>query len=131
MSLSKERKTYIIYGPAHFRATWAKFLEISQRDGQSGSELIRIWIEGYVKRKDPGNPQRPITAYAPGHEDELALRLKEIYARLRAYAEDNGGNIPRGRIIRELGAHLAGRPKVDTVDRMEQRLIEDGVKVWR
>lgn len=129
--MSSKPKQFKIYGPLKFRATWDKFLEICERDGQSGSELIRVWVEGYVKRKDPGNPQRPITAYAPGHEDEQALRVQQAYARLRAYAADNGDNIPRSRILRELGAHLAGRPKVDTVDRMEQRLIEDGVKVWR
>ena len=129
--MSSKPKQYKIYGPDHFRATWAKFLEICQRDGQSGSELIRVWVEGYVKRKDPGNPQRPITAWAAGHMDEQALRVQEAYARLRAYAADNGDNIPRNRILRELGAHLAGRPKVVAADRMEQRLLEDGVKVWR
>jgi hypothetical protein len=129
--VSSKPKQFKIYGPLKFRATWDKFLEICHRDGQPASELIRIWVEGYVKRKDPGNPQRPITAYAPGHEDEQALRVQQAYAMLRAYAEDNGDNIPRSRILRELGAHLAGRPKVAAADRMEQRLIEDGVKVWR
>ncbi len=50
-----------IYAPLHFKATWKKFLEICERDGQSASELVRIWVEGYVQRKDPGNPQRPLT----------------------------------------------------------------------
>jgi hypothetical protein len=122
---------YTFYGGTEFQATWKKFLEICQRDGQSASENLRVWVEGYVKRKDPGNPQRPLTAYAPGHEDEQALGVQQAYARLRAYAEDNGDNIPRSRILRELGAHLAGKPKIDAADRMEQRLIEDGVKVWR
>lgn len=129
--MNSERKHYEIYGPPHFRATWTKFLEICERDGQSASELIRIWIEGYVERKDPGNPQRPITAWAPGHMDEQALRLYEAYARLKVYAEDNGGNIPYRRILRELEPHLMGRSKIAAAEKMEHRLIKDGVKVWR
>ncbi|GAH48039.1 unnamed protein product, partial [marine sediment metagenome] len=70
--MNSERRQFKIYGPPHFVPTWEKFLEICERDGQSASSLIRIWVEGYVHRKDPGNPQRPITAYAPGHEDEYA-----------------------------------------------------------
>jgi hypothetical protein len=129
--MSSEQKQYKIYGPPHFRATWAKFLEICERDGQSASELIRIWVEGYVERKDPGNPQRPITAWAPGHLDEQALRVYEAYARLKAHAADNGGEIRFRRILQELEPHFTGRRKIATAGKLEQRLLRDGVKVWR
>jgi len=129
--MSSELKQYKIYGPPHFRATWAKFLKICERDGQSGSELIRIWVEGYVDRKDPGNPQRPITAWSPGHLDEQALRVQKVYARLKANATDNGGNIHYRRILRELEPHFTGRLKIATAGKLERRLLEDGVKVWR
>jgi hypothetical protein len=114
-----------------YKPYWEKLKEMCSRERVSVSKIVNELIVDYVTKHDPGNPQRPLTAYAPGHEDEQALRMQEAYARLVNYAADNGGNIPRTRIVRELGAHLAGRPKVDAVDRMEQRLIEDGVKVWR
>jgi hypothetical protein len=120
-----------IYAPDHFKATWKKFLEICERDGQSASELVRIWVEGYVQRKDPGNPQRPLTAYAPGHEDEQARRMQEAYTRLRAHAADNGGEISFRRILRELEPHFTGRLKITTAGELEQRLLRGGVKVWR
>lgn len=114
-----------------YKPYWKMFKEMCSRDRVSVSKILNELIVDYVTKHDPGNPQRPITAYAPGHVDERALRVQEAYARLVNYAMDNGGNIPRSRIIRELGAHLAGRPKMAAADRMEHRLIEDGVKVWR
>lgn len=129
--MTSDCKVVTIYAPDHFKATWKKFLEICERDGQSASELVRIWVEGYVQRKDPGNPQRPLTAYAPGHEDEQALRVQEAYARLKAHAADNGGEIRFRLILQELEPHFKGRLKITTAGELEQRLRGDGVKVWR
>ena len=88
-------------------------------------------MEGYVQRRDPGNPQRPITAWAPGHGDEQALRVQEVYGRLEAYAEENGGEVGYRRIVEELAPHLQGRVRVLKADELARRLIRAGVKVWR
>jgi len=128
--MTSDSKEVTIYAPPHFKATWKKFMEICERDGQSASELVRIWVTGYVERKDPGNPQRPLTAYAPGHEDEQALRVQEVYARLKSHAADNRGEIHVRQIFRELEPHFKGRLKVTTAGELEQRLREDGIKVW-
>jgi len=112
-------------------STWEKFLEICERDGQSASELIRIWVEGYVHRKDPGNPQRPITAYAPGHEDEYARLQQEIFSKLLGVAEDRGGYLPWLRIVEELKPFLSGQARVDAAEKLGRRLTKAGVRVVR
>jgi hypothetical protein len=120
-----------IYAPDHFKATWRKFLEICERDGQSASELVRIWVEGYVQRKDPGNPQRPLTAWTPGHEDQEALALQEVYDKLLRIAEDRGGDLEYRRVLGELSCHLSDKQLATGVDEMAWRLQKAGVKVWR
>jgi len=120
---------YEIYAPAHFKPTWNKFLEICERDNQSGSELIRIWVEGYVHRKDPGNPQRPITAYAPGHRDEYARQEQDIFSKLLGVAEDRGGHLPWLRIVEELKPFFSGQARVDAAEKLARRLTKAGVRV--
>lgn len=129
--MTSDSKEVTIYAPLHFKATWKKFLEICERDGQSASELVRIWVEGYVQRKDPGNPQRPLTAYVPWHEDEQALRVQEAYTRLRFLAAKSRDELDFVRILTELEPHFKGRPKVAVAEKLEKRLRGDGVKVWR
>lgn len=127
--MSGRGKKYQFYGPAYFKATWKKFLEICERDNQSGSELIRIWVEGYVVRKDPGNPQRPITAYAPGHKDEYARLQQEIFSNLLGVAENRGGHLPWLRILEELKPFLSGHALVDAAEKLARRLTKAGVRV--
>jgi len=122
---------YEIYAPPRFEITWKKFLEICERDSQSASELIRIWVEGYVHRKDPGNPQRPLTAYAPGHEDEHARLQQEIFNKLLGMAEDRGGNIHWRDIIEELKPILIGHARVDAAEKLGRRLTKAGARVTR
>ena len=129
--MSSRPRQFKIYGPPHFTPTWTKFLEICDRDGQSASELIRVWVEGYVHRKDPGNPQRPITAYAPGHEDQLALLQQEAFRRLQTYAEAKGGELTWLRIVEELRSDLSGQPLVDVAEKTARRLTKAGVRVTR
>ena len=128
--MSRRRK-YQFYGPAHFRATWAKFLGICKRDGQSASWLLRVWVEGYVQRKDPGNPQRPLTAYVPGHEDELALNLPEILRKLEAYASIRRNELDWSMIHNELSSYLQGAARVRAADKISKELRSRGIKVWR
>ena len=85
--MSSKRKQFKIYGPAHFAATWKKYLEICERDGTNASEQIRHYVQGQVARRDPGNPQRPITAYVEGHEDEAAARRSDLLKELLRRAE--------------------------------------------
>ena len=125
---SKEVK---IYAPPHFKATWEKFIEICERDGQSASGLVRVWVEGYVERKDPGNPQRPITAWSPGHEDEQALRLQGTYRRLADYAREHRGEIQHAEVLEALPSNQTPKQRLATAYKLERRLLGDGFKVWR
>lgn len=130
MGVSSRRRQFKIYGPAHFRATWEKFLEICDRDNQSASELIRGWVQGYVARKDPGNPQPPITAFLEGHEDMLAFRRSTIIKNLVARAESHGGEVHHREVVttyRELG--MPGYQLAELVESMEADLKRLGVKV--
>jgi len=120
-----------IYAPARFKATWKKFLEICERDGVSGSHLIRVWVEGYVQRKDPGNPQRPLTAYVPGHEDELALKLPDILSKLELYASSRRNELPWSMIHDELKPYLQVAARVQAAERVFKELRSRGIKVWR
>ena len=89
-------------------------------------------MEGYVQRKNPGNPQRPLTAYVPGHEDEQALREQELLRNLQDVAERLGGEISYRRVMEELKmAGYSGRPKVHLAHRIAQELQRRGAKVWR
>ena len=120
-----------IYAPPHFKATWRKFLEICERDGVSASHLIRVWVEGYVQSKDPGNPQRPITAWMPGHEDEKVLRYKEIVDKLVLIASRRQNEVAWWMIIAELRPYLEGAARVSEAERISRDLTRRGVKVYR
>jgi len=121
-----------IYAPPRFKATWRKLQEICERDGQSASEIARILIEGYVRQRDPGNPQRPLTAWTPGHRDEEARQAQDIFAWLAEYAEERGGWVPYREILtalRDSGVPPARRP--DLADDLARRLSRAGVRVLR
>ncbi|MBA7702355.1 hypothetical protein ES703_111119 [subsurface metagenome] len=123
--------TVNIYAPAWFKATWKKFLEICERDGVSASHLIRVWVDGYVKRKDPGNPQRPLTAYVPGHEDALALNLPEILSKLELYASSQRNELDWSIINDELKPYVHGAARMRATDNIIRELKKRGIKVWR
>jgi len=46
------------YYPNNKESIWKKFLEITKREGTTGSYKILQLIEEYVKQHDPGNPQQ-------------------------------------------------------------------------
>ena len=131
LDMSKRWRGVFIYAPAHFRATWKKFLDILEREGKTGSQEIRIWVEGYVRRKDPGNPQRPLTAWVPGHEDELALQFQEIIDKLHKIASRRQGELTYWMIINELKPHVQGAALVRAAERVARELAAQGVKVYR
>ena len=129
--MSSKRKQFKIYGPHHFTATWKKYIEICERDGRSASEEIRIFVRGQVRGRDPGNPQRPITAYVPGHRDQVVLVHQEAFKKLEALARDNRLELGWFQIIEELKGSVQGQPLVDAATKMARRLIKAGIKVHR
>jgi len=129
--VSSKRKQFKIYGPHHFTATWKKYLEICERDGRSASGEIRVFVEGQVRGRDPGNPQRPITAYAPGHRDQLVLVHQEAFKKLEVLARDNRLEVGWYDIIDELKASFKGQPLADAAREMGRRLTKAGLKVLR
>lgn len=120
-----------IYAPTGFKATWKKFLEICERDGVSGSHLIRVWVAGYVQHGDPGDPQMSLTAYVPGHEDELALNLPDILRKLELYASIRRNELPWSMIHDELKPYLRGAARVRAAEKISQELRSRGIKIWR
>lgn len=119
-----------IYAPAGFKATWQKFLEICDRDGDSASQLVRKWVEGYVARKEPGNPQRPLTAFVEGHEDQVAMRRSSILKELMGFAIHREGEVSHRDVVdlyRGLG--IPGFQLVNLVESMEADLKKLGVVV--
>jgi len=97
----------------------------------SASHLIRVWVEGYVRTRDPGNPQRPLTAYVPGHEDALALKLPEILSELELYASSHRNELDWSMIHNELSSYLQGAARVRAADKIYKELRSRGIKVWR
>ena len=119
-----------IYVPTHFRKTWEKFKEILERDGTTPSAELRKWIEGYVHRKDPGNPQRPLTAYVPGHEDQESLEKTKVFAFLREYACARTNEVRFRDIVQELRARdVEGPACAAMADSIARDLRESGVDV--
>ena len=127
-----EGKQYEIYAPSHFKPTWAKYLEICERDGRSASEEIRIFVEGQVRGRDPGNPQRPLTAWAPGYRDAEKRQEQDFFAWLTEYAENRRNEVPYRQIVdllREMGVPPSRRPTL--AGELATRLTEAGVRVVR
>ena len=129
--MSRKRRAVEIYAPAGFKATWRKFLEICKRDGVSASHLVRVWVEGYVARKDPGNPQRPITAFVEGHDDELTARRSDLVKHLLVEADKRGGYLNYSLVVQAYRErhHLPGFRLVAMAKSMCQDLAKLGVKI--
>ena len=128
--MSREDRKVAIYATPGFKATWRKFLEICERDGVSASHLVRVWVEGYVARKDPGNPQRPLTAYVEGHEDELTLKWSDVLKDLVARAERAGGELRYKDVVVEIRAQGVTGPMIVTrAESMASSLRAVGVAI--
>jgi len=127
-----EGRQYEIYAPPGFVATWRKFQEICARDRQTTGDLIRVYVEGQVRNRDPGNPQRPISAWVPGHPDQAALEEQELLKMLKAFAEHRGGEIRHKDVVETLrDAGVPPARRVAMADDLSRRLSKDGVKVLR
>jgi len=131
VDVTREDRKVAIYATPGFKATWRKFLEICERDGVSASHLVRVWVEGYVARKDPGNPQRPITAFVEGHEDEIKAAWSSTLKDLIARAEHLGGELRYADVLQVLKDQgLKGRMLVTRADSMCESLKKIGVTIW-
>jgi len=120
-----------IYAPAHFRATWKKFKEILERDGTTPSAELRTWIEGYVARKDPGNPQRPLEAFVEGHPDAIKAAWSTMLTELLARAEHYGGDLPYTEVLEAFKAQGVKGPRLPSrAQSMARGLEKLGVRVW-
>ena len=130
MGFKREKKTCVFYCPPGFEATWKKFKEILKADGKNMSQELRIWIEGYVKRHDPGNPQRPLTAWSPGHEDQEKLQEQDLYTWLFEYADERMGEVQFKHIIRVL-RETSFPPKriADMASDIARRLSKAGITI--
>ena len=128
--MSSKRKQFKIYGPAHFRSTWERYKAICARDGTNMSEQIRIFVEGEVARRDPGNPQQPITAYVEGHDDQLAMRRSTILKELIAFAASREGELHHRDVVDVYRLQgLPGYQLPNLVESMEVDLKKLGVEV--
>ncbi len=59
-----------LYWPREKADLWQEFLEICKRDGHSASAEVLAFVDEQVRKRRPGNPQRPLDAYkteACGH----------------------------------------------------------------
>lgn len=120
----------MFYCPPGFEATWKRFKKILEADGKNMSQELRIWIEGYVKRHDPGNPQRPITAFVAGHEDEEKRAVQEIYTWIKEYAEEHQSMVGYSQIVGFLKqSGVAPRRRASIAADLAKRLHKDGIQV--
>lgn len=117
------------YAPKRFQETWRKFIKMCNRDNQSASELIRIWIDRYVQVKDPSNPQLPITAFDPTHLDyhvSNKLRVKDLFMEK---AKKQSNEI----YFRDLVHHFRDLPimksRIERAREMAQLLRKEGIGI--
>jgi len=126
------RTVYTFYARPGFEETWKKLQAILKKEGKNVSQELRIWIEGYVHRHDPGNPQRPLTAYVPGSKDHDAMISGGLRQELRRVATNYGGSIPMWRILRELKDRgVPPRRRAAAAQSLAKQLHKAGVQVLR
>jgi hypothetical protein len=116
------------YAPQAFRPIWEKFKKIAKREGLSSSQLLRRIIEDYVRLHDPGNPQRPITAFVEGHLDSYKAQHQQRLQKLMEIAKIRD---LRYSDILTLCSELEARRRFMEAESLAKDLSELGVKVWR
>ena len=105
-------------------------MELAKRDGLKISNIVAELLEEWIRRKAPGNPQRPITAYIRGHRDHLTRIRKEALRR----AEEMAGwrREIEFREIRELLREVPdSRTRNIISEEIARELSRRGVRVWR
>jgi len=106
-------------------------MAMMKADGKNVSQELRIWIEGYVARHDPGNPQLVLTAFVPGHEDELASSWSGMLKELLARAEHLGGDLSYDEVLEVFKDQGVVGPRLPSRAKSMARGLEKlGVKIW-
>ena len=109
---------------------WKKFRELAFRDRMSMSGLIEGFIKDWVHRKDPGNPQRPLTAYVEGHEDQEKLLTKGYLEDLHGLAIYYCNVLPLHRIVSYLKVRgVKPLRRKAMADALAYDLNERGIKI--
>jgi len=131
VDVTREDRKVAIYATPGFKATWKKYLEICDRDGLSASREIRIFVEGEVARRAPGNPQRPLEAFVPGHPDAVQAVWSTMLKELLARAEHLGGDLSYTEVLEVFKAQgVEGSRLPVRAQSMARGLEKLGVRVW-
>ncbi len=108
---------------------WEKAKKIAQRDGYKLSNILEELLENWVRAKDPGNPQRPITAYMDGHPDRITAIRQEALKQAREIAEWRG-EITFTQILNLL-REIPYPTKYQEAEKIASQLYKEGFRVWR
>lgn len=120
-----------IYCPVGFGATWKKFREMAERDGQNASLLVRIWIERYVAIKDPSNPQRPLEQFDPTFVEYHEAQKDCVSAYLMNKAQNQNNVIKWSQIIYEYRDLPIIKTRIKRAEEMVQVLKKKGLIIMR
>jgi len=107
-----EQGKLTFYAGRDFLPIYLKLKRLAQLDDVSVSALIREILTQYVKAHEPGNPQRPLTAWVPGHKDEMALLRQATIETLLEFARLHDDEVFWRDILRYVPPHLKGRARI-------------------
>ncbi len=107
---------------------WDRFKTLAKRDGTSASKKITDFIVKYVNEHEPGNSQRPITAFVDGHPDQVAgiplsARRSALVEELLKSAEARGGEISYLHVVKEIRETL--NPPGARIPELAKTMCED------
>jgi len=88
---------------------------------------IRRFVEGQVAKRDPGNPQPPLTAFFEGHEDVKAKRRSDTIKELLIDADKRGGELTYAHVVQAIRA--ASSPAGFAIPVLARSMCEDLVKL--
>ncbi len=83
---------------------WERFKKLATRDSMKMSNIVEDLVRGWVDMKEPGNPQRPLTAFVTGHDDEVAARRSTTIKELIKDAEKRGGELNYAHVVQAIRA---------------------------
>lgn len=107
---------------------WERFKKLATRDHMKMSNIVEGLVRDWVDMKEPGNPQRPITAFVVGHEDEVARRRSDTIKELLAWAIKREGEIRYSEVV-AMFKTLPGHRRVALAESMCKDLEKLGVRI--
>jgi len=84
-------------------------------------------VEGQVAKRDPGNPQPPLTAFFEGHEDVTAKRRSDTIKELLIDADKRGNELTYAHVARAI--REASNPLGYMIPVLAKSMCEDLVKL--